>query len=99
MIYPHTPGKPTAKVKVAVILDSQTLWQVDRLAFSDSARPAFGFWYGGAASTIRAGGDIGEAKGVSARGRRDEGGEEGEGDDPETHVSQMSMNAYVNAYG
>jgi hypothetical protein len=67
---------------------------VDRLGFSDSARLAFGFWYGGAASTIRAGGDISEARGVSARGRRDEGGEEGEGDDPETHVSQMSMNAY-----
>ena len=79
MIYPYTPGKLTAKVKVAVVLDSQTLWQVDRLAFSDSARLAFGFWYGGAASTIRAGGDIGEAKGGSARGRRDEAGEEGEG--------------------
>jgi hypothetical protein len=56
---------------------------VDRLAFSDSARLAFGFWYGGEARTIRAGGgDIGEAKGVSARGRRDEAGEEREGDDP-----------------
>ena len=62
---------------------------MDRLAFSNSARLAFGFWYGGAASTIRAG-DIGEDKGVSARGRRDEAGEEREGDDPETHVSQMS---------
>jgi len=79
---------------VAVTLDSQTLWQGDRLAFSDLARLAVGFWYGGAASTIRAGGDIGEAKGASARGRRDEAGEEREGDDPETHVSQMSMNAY-----
>ena len=61
---------PRPRSTVAEALDSQTLWQADRLAFSDLAWLAFGFWYGGAASTVRAGGDIGEAKGVSSRGRR-----------------------------